>query len=226
MIFNFSERSEIIIGPENLAILAARRVAVFGLGGVGSFCAEALVRSGIGALDFIDHDKVALSNCNRQLIATTQTIGQSKAALMRQRALAVNPQSKINAHAVFFSADTAEAFDFNSYDYVVDAIDSLDAKIELICRAKAAGTPIISALGTGNKLDLRALQVADIYQTSVCPLARRVRHELRARNINDLKVVYSTELPCTNSRLVGSMIFVPAAAGLLLAQTVIKDLLL
>ena len=226
MIFNFSERSEIIIGPENLAILAARRVAVFGLGGVGSFCAEALVRSGIGALDFIDHDKVALSNCNRQLIATTQTIGQSKAALMRQRALAVNPQSKINAHAVFFSADTAEAFDFNSYDYVVDAIDSLDAKIELICPAKAAGTPIISALGTGNKLDLRALQVADIYQTSVCPLARRVRHELRARNINDLKVVYSTELPCTNSGLVGSMIFVPAAAGLLLAQTVIKDLLL
>lgn len=226
MIFNFSERSEIIIGPENLAILAARRVAVFGLGGVGSFCAEALVRSGIGALDFIDPDKVTLANCNRQLIATAQTVGQDKAALMRQRALEINPQSKITAHSIFFSADTAEAFDFNSYDYVVDAIDSLDAKIELICRTKAAKKPIISALGTGNKLDLRALQVADIYQTSVCPLARRVRHELRARNINDLKVVYSTELPCANSRPVGSMIFVPAAAGLLLAQTVIKDLLL
>jgi len=225
MTFNFCDRTQILIGPENLAVLSARRIAVFGLGGVGSFAAEALVRSGIGALDFVDHDEVVLSNCNRQLIATMQTVGQGKAALMGERALAINPQIKITAHPIFFSAETAASFDFSAYDYVVDAIDSLDAKIELICCAKAAGTPIISALGTGNKLDLCSLQVADIYQTSVCPLARRVRHDLRARSIADLKVVYSTELPCGNSRPVGSMIFVPAAAGLLLAQTVIKDLL-
>ncbi len=218
------------------------RVAVFGIGGVGGYVCEALVRSGIGAFDLIDDDKVCLTNLNRQIIATRKTIGQYKVEVMRDRMLEINPDVKINIHKCFFLPENADEFPFHEYDYVVDAVDTVTAKIELILRANKAEVPIISAMGAGNKLDAGRLKIADIYETSVCPLARIMRRELKKRNIKSLKVVYSDEQPVRPSEdscicppeeqqkstgrrsIPGSTAFVPAAAGLLMAGEIVKDL--
>ncbi|MFA5561874.1 MAG: tRNA threonylcarbamoyladenosine dehydratase [Eubacteriales bacterium] len=188
-------RTARLLGKEAVGRLAACRVAVFGVGGVGGAVVEALARGGVGQLDIIDHDTVCPSNLNRQFIATAQTLGQLKAEAARERILSINPACRVTAHAVRFLPETADSFDFSLYDYVVDAIDTVSGKIELVLRAQAAGVPIISAMGAGNKLDPTAFRVADIYQTSVCPLARVMRTELRRRGVPRLTVVYSREVP-------------------------------
>lgn len=224
-------RTELLFGKEAMEILAASRVAVFGIGGVGGYAAEALARSGIGALDFIDHDKVCLSNVNRQIIATCNTVGSYKTDVMQRRVLEINPECRVTVHRCFYLPETKEQFDFSLYDYVVDAIDTVTGKIQLILQAKEAGVPIISSMGAGNKINPAALEVADIYKTSVCPLARVMRRELKKRNIENLKVVYSREEPkkpnvIQEGRKVtpGSTAFVPPVAGLILASEVVKDL--
>lgn len=225
-------RSAAIFGDEGMERLYAARVAVFGVGGVGGHAAEALARSGIGSIDLIDSDTVALSNINRQIIAAESTLGEPKVAVMRRRILDINPDCTVVARQVFYSAECAEDFDLSAYDYVIDAIDSVSAKIELITRAKAAGTRIISSMGAGNKLDPTAFSVADIYKTSVCPLARVIRSELRRLKIDSLKVVYSKEEPikatlCDGERRApASVAFVPSVAGLIIAGEVIKDIAL
>lgn len=176
--------------------LSQARVAVFGLGGVGGYVVEALARSGVGSFVLVDHDTVAETNLNRQIIATTKTVGRYKADVMAERILDINPEAQIEVRKCFFLPENADSFDFSDYSYVVDAVDTVTAKIEIILRAQAAGVPVISSMGTGNKLDPAKLQVADIYKTSVCPLAKVMRHELRKRGVKKLKVVYSTELPC------------------------------
>ncbi len=229
-------RTELLLGKEALETLAHSRVAVFGLGGVGSFAAEALVRSGIGALELIDNDRVAVSNLNRQLIATTKTIGRDKVDVMRERALEINPEIQITARKVFYLPQTADQFDFTAYSYVVDAVDTVTAKLALVQAAQEAGTPIISSMGAGNKLNPAAFEVADISETSVCPLAKVMRRELKKRGIEHLKVVYSKEKPIrpaaapaqeTDPRRTtpGSVSFVPSVAGLILAGEVVRDLI-
>ena len=224
------ERTRMLLGEEAMKRLNKARVAVFGIGGVGGYVCEALIRSGIGKLDLIDHDKVDITNLNRQIIATHKSIGRYKVDVMRERMLDINPEADIRVHKCFFLPENAESFPFEEYDYVVDAVDTVTAKIELIMRARLFNVPIISSMGTGNKLDAGRLRVADIYDTSVCPLARVMRRELKKRGVESLKVVYSDEEPIkpdTASDLdratPGSIAFVPAAAGLIIAGEAVMD---
>lgn len=227
-------RTQMLLGSAAMERLFSARVAVFGVGGVGGYCVEALVRSGVGSLDLIDNDTVSASNINRQIIALHSTVGRYKVDAAKERALDINPNVKINAYPVFYTPKTAADFDFSHYDYVIDAIDTVSGKISIIENAAAANVKVISAMGAGNKLDPTALTVTDIYKTSVCPLSRVMRYELRKRGIKELKVVYSTEKPIKPdysgntsplSKLPpSSNSFVPAAAGLILAGEVIKDL--
>lgn len=226
-------RTSLLLGEGCMDRLARARVAIFGIGGVGGHAAEALARSGVGKLDLIDKDTVSSSNINRQVIATTKTVGQPKAQVMKERIMDINPKAEVRAYNCFFLPETAEEFDFKEYGYVVDAVDTVTAKIALVLRAQQAGVPIISSMGAGNKLDPTQFEVADIYKTSVCPLARVMRRELKKRGIGHLKVVYSKEEPIRPlakevegpGRLVpGSVSFVPSVAGLIMAGEVIKDL--
>lgn len=226
-------RTGLLLGEEGLSRLTKARVAVFGIGGVGGHAAEALARSGVGKLELIDKDVVSLSNINRQIIATTRTVGQHKTMVMKERILEINPQAEVIVHNCFFLPETADEFDFGAYDYVVDAVDTVTAKVELAIQAQKAGVPIISSMGAGNKLDPGQFEVADIYSTSVCPLARVMRRELRKRGIEKLKTVYSKEEPRrplaelpreAGKAIPGSIAFVPSVAGLMIAGEVIKDL--
>ena len=219
-------RTELLIGKENVERLGRARVAVFGVGGVGGYAVEALVRSGVGTLDLIDADVVSLSNVNRQIIATEKTVGRAKVDVAKERALEINPDIKVNTYKIFYLPETAGQFDFTLYDYVVDAIDTVTGKLGLIMQAKEAGVPVISCMGAGNKLDAAAFRVEDIYKTSVCPLAKVMRRELKKLGVKDLKVVYSKEEPVKKgNQIPGSIAFVPPAAGLILAGEVVKDLL-
>ncbi|WP_405342744.1 ThiF family adenylyltransferase [Ruminococcus sp.] len=249
MLNQFS-RTRLIFGIEAMEKLSQARVAVFGIGGVGSYTAEALVRSGIGAIDLIDDDRICLTNLNRQLFATRDTVGQHKVDVAEKRIRSINPDCKVITHKTFYMPDTKDLFDFTEYDYIVDAIDTVKGKLELVMNSKASETPIISSMGAGNKVNAAAFEVADIYETSVCPLARVMRYECRKRGIDSLKVVYSKEKPirpledmsiscrkhcicppgtarkCTQRRdIPGSTAFVPSAAGLIIAGEVIKDLI-
>ncbi len=227
-------RTRILLGQDAMESLSKKKVAIFGIGGVGGYVCEALVRSGIGAFVLVDDDKVCLTNLNRQIIATEKTIGKNKVDVMKERMLDINPDADIEIRKCFFLPENADGFPFHEYDYVVDAVDTVTAKIELIVRAQKEGVPIISAMGAGNKLDAGRLKVADIYDTRICPLARVMRRELKKRDIKKLKVVYSDEQPvrpiepvqeCTGRRdIPGSTAFVPAAAGLLIAGEIVKDL--
>lgn len=229
-------RTEALLGGEAIVRLARAHVAVFGIGGVGSYCAEALARSGIGALTFVDADTVSRSNINRQLVALHSTVGMPKAEVMAARARDIDPDCSVTGVVAFYNEETADKFDLGEYDYVVDAIDSVSSKLLLICRAKEKNVPVISAMGAGNKLDPSAFEVADIYSTNVCPLARVMRHELKKRGISSLKVVYSREEPLTpviaqfqenvpgKRQTPGSTAFTPGAAGLLIASEVVKDI--
>ena len=225
-------RTRMLLGDEALEKLSSARVAVFGIGGVGGYAVEALARSGIGQLDLIDHDTVSVSNINRQILATHSTVGMLKVDAAKKRILDINPDCRVRTFPVFYLPETAEQFDFSGYDYVVDAIDTVTGKLQLAQRAFEAGTPIISCMGTGNKLDASAFEVADITKTSVCPLARVMRRELKKRGIEHLKVVYSKEEPLSSSvvdeesgkPVPGSIAFVPSVVGLIIAGEVIKDL--
>ena len=237
MLSQFS-RTELLIGKEGMERLGNSRVAVFGVGGVGGYAVEALARSGVGELDLIDNDQVALTNLNRQIIATTKTLGRDKVDVAKERVLEINPSAKVNIYKTFYLPETKDQFDFTKYDYVVDAIDTVSGKISLAVQAQEVGTPIISSMGAGNKLDPTAFQVTDIYKTSVCPLAKVMRRELKKRGIKKLKVVYSEEKPITpgeyfemekeeqmqQRQVPGSVAFVPSVAGLINAGEVIKDL--
>ena len=225
-------RTEMLLGTENVDKLKSKRVIVFGVGGVGGYTCEALARTGIGMIDLVDNDTVSLSNINRQIIALHSTVGRYKVDVMKERIFDINPQIVVNTYNVFFSPETSNMFDFSQYDYVVDAIDFVKGKIELVERCTAAGTPIISSMGAGNKLDPCAFKVSDIYKTSVCPLARAMRAELKKRNIKRLKVVYSEEAPISREinggqgkRVPASCAFIPSVAGLIVASEVIKDLI-
>ena len=197
---------------------------MFGIGGVGGHVVEALVRSGVGAVDIVDSDKVCLSNLNRQIIATESSIGKYKVDVMKERILDINPEAVVNVHKCFYLPETKDEFDFSQYSYVVDAVDTVTAKIQLVMEAAEAGVPIISSMGAGNKLDPTAFQVADIYKTSVCPLAKVMRRELKKRGIKKLKVVYSREQPVVKNAVPASVAFVPSVVGLIIAGEVIKDL--
>lgn len=246
---NQFSRTELLLGKEAMERLAAARVAVFGVGGVGGYAVEALARSGVGAIDIVDDDRVCLTNLNRQLHATRKTIGRYKVDVAAERIAEINPDAKVCVHKTFYTPQTAGEFDFTEYDYIIDAIDTVTGKIALTVNAEAAGTPIISSMGAGNKLDPTAFEVADIYDTSICPLAKVMRRELKRRGINKLKVVYSKEQPiapiddmavscrtscvcppgvarkCTNRRQIpGSCAFVPPVVGLIIAGEVVKDL--
>ena len=248
MLNQFS-RTELLLGKEAMNKLENSRVAVFGIGGVGGYVCEALARSGVYSFDLIDDDKVCLTNLNRQIIATRRTVGQYKTEVMRDRILEINPKAEVIIHNCFYLPENADDFDFSEYDYVVDAVDTVTAKLELIMRAKESGTPVISSMGAGNKLDASAFRVADIYKTKVCPLAKVMRRELKKRGVKKLKVVYSEEQPirpvedmaiscrshcicppgakhkCTERRdIPGSVAFVPSVVGLIIAGEVIKDL--
>lgn len=248
MLNQFS-RTELLLGKEAMDKLAGARVAVFGIGGVGGYTVEALARSGVGTFDLIDDDKVCLTNLNRQIIATRETVGKYKVDVMKERILSINPNAVVNVHKCFFLPETKEEFDFSTYSYVVDAVDTVTAKIALVMEAQAVSVPIISSMGAGNKLNPAAFEVADIYKTSVCPLAKVMRRELKKRNVKHLKVVYSKEKPiepkddmaiscrtncicppgakhkCTERRAIpGSTAFVPSVAGLIIASEVVKDL--
>ena len=248
MLNQFS-RTELLLGPEAMERLAASRVAVFGIGGVGGYTVEALARSGIGALDLIDDDKVCLTNLNRQIIATRKTVGRYKADVMRERMLEINPDADIRVRKCFVLPENISEFPFEEYDYVVDAVDTVTAKLELVMKSQEKHVPVISCMGAGNKLDGSRFRVADIYKTRVCPLARVMRRELKKRGVKRLKVVYSEEQPtrpledmsiscrthcicppgtkhkCTERRdIPGSVAFVPSVAGLLIAGEVVKDL--
>lgn len=248
MLNQFS-RTELLLGEEAMERLRNSRVAVFGIGGVGGYCCEALVRTGVGHFDLVDDDKVCLTNLNRQIIATRKTVGRDKADVMMERMLEINPKADIRLHKTFFLPENADEFPFEEYDYVVDAVDTVTAKIEIIMQAKKAGVPVISCMGAGNKLDPTQFRVADIYQTKICPLARVMRREMKKRNVDHLKVVYSEEKPirpiddmanscrtgcicppgakhkCTDRRdIPGSVAFVPSVAGLIIAGEVVKDI--
>lgn len=219
-------RTEMLLGREGMQKLAQAHVAVFGIGGVGSFAAEALIRSGIGAVTLVDKDTVSLSNCNRQLIATQKTVGRPKVEVMAERAREIRADVQVYPRREFF-LPKSQGWDFSQYSYIIDAVDTVSAKIELAVRAQAAGVPIISSMGAGNKLDPAAFRVADLYETSVCPLARVMRRELRRRGIAHMKVVYSTEPPRISEnggRVPGSVAFVPSVAGLMLAGAVVREL--
>ena len=225
-------RTELIIGKEAMDILQAARIAVFGIGGVGGYVVEALVRSGIQHIDIIDNDIVSLTNINRQIIATHSTIGKYKVDVMKERILDINPDAEVNVYKCFYLPENCHQIDFTKYDYVADAIDTVTAKIQLILQAKKSGTKIISSMGAGNKTDPTKFRVADIFQTSVCPLARVMRHECKKRKIEDVKVVFSTEpalSPIKNSPdsepIPGSIAFVPSVMGLIIAGEIIKDLI-
>ena len=228
-------RTELLLGTSALEHLSGCRVAVFGIGGVGGYVCEALARSGVGALDLIDDDKVCMSNINRQIIATTKTVGRYKTEVMKERILDINPEAEVNTYNCFFLPENASDFPFDKYDYVVDAIDTVTAKIGLIMKCKEEGIPIISSMGAGNKLDPTQFRVADIYKTNMDPLAKVMRHELKKRGIRKLKVVYSEEKPMTpiggfqqegkRRSIPGSTAFVPSVAGLIIAGEVIKDLI-
>lgn len=219
-----------MLGENAMQRLAGTRVAIFGVGGVGGYALEALVRSGVGGIDVIDFDTVSESNINRQIIATENTVGRYKVDICRERALSINSEVKIRAIRSFFSVDNADEFDLSAYDYIIDAIDTVSAKLELIVRAQKAGTPIISSMGAGNKLDPTRFEVSDIYKTSVCPLARVMRTELKKRGVKKLKVVYSKEEPIKRTvdgdgrHAPGSIAFVPSVVGLIIAGEVIKDI--
>ena len=223
-------RTELLLGEDAMKRLAGTRVAIFGVGGVGGYALEALVRSGVGEIDVIDFDTVSESNINRQIIATEETIGKYKVDVCRERALSINSMVKINAIRSFFSVDNAAEFDLSKYNYIIDAIDTVSAKIELIVRAHAAGVRIISSMGAGNKLDPTRFEVSDIYKTSVCPLARVMRTELKKRGVKKLKVVYSREEPIKRTidgdgrHAPGSVAFVPSVVGLIIAGELIKDI--
>lgn len=248
MLNQFS-RTALLVGEQKIEALKSKRVAVFGLGGVGGYVVEVLARSGIGAIDLIDDDKVCLTNLNRQILATKKTIGAYKTQVAKERILDINPHCKVTIHQTFFMPDNSSEFPFAAYDYVVDAIDTVTGKIELVIKAKENDVPIISCMGAGNKMDAGAFEVADIYKTSICPLARVMRRELKKREVKSLKVVYSKEAPlkpleieesscksncicppgtqrkCTERRAIpGSNAFVPAAAGILAGGEVIRDL--
>ena len=248
MLNQFS-RTQLLLGTEAMEKLKRARVAVFGIGGVGGYAAEALVRSGVGAFDLVDDDKVCLTNLNRQIIATRKTVGKYKVEVMRERILEINPDCDVRVHQCFYLPETADQFNFSDYDYVVDAVDTVTAKVTLVLEAQKAGVPIISCMGAGNKLDPTRFRVADIYKTSGCPLARVMRTALRKRGVKYLKVVYSDEIPtrpiedmsiscrshcicppgakhkCTERRdIPGSTAFVPSVAGLIIAGEVVKDL--
>lgn len=227
-------REEILLGKEAVETLKNVRIAVFGIGGVGGYAAEALVRAGIGSLDLIDNDVVSLTNLNRQIIALHSNLGKFKVEVMKQRAEDINPEIKIVVHKCFYLPQTADKFDFSQYDYIIDAIDTISAKIALVEEAQKTQTPIISAMGAGNKLDPTAFEITDIYKTKVCPLAKVMRKELRERGINHLKVVYSPEPPLKPAQsdeispkrqTAGSVSFVPPIVGLIMASEVIKDIL-
>lgn len=249
MLNQFS-RTELLIGRDGMECLKNARVAVFGIGGVGGYTVEALARSGVGTLDLIDDDKVCLTNINRQIYATRKTVGKYKVDVAKERILDINPEAQVNIYKTFYLPDTAEQFDFSQYDYVVDAIDTVSGKLQLVEQAERSGTPIISSMGAGNKMDPSAFEVTDIYKTSVCPLAKVMRRELKKRGIKKLKVVYSKEKPlvpiddmaisckencicppgtvrkCTQRRQVpGSNAFVPSVVGLIIAGEVVKDLI-
>jgi tRNA A37 threonylcarbamoyladenosine dehydratase len=248
MLNQFS-RTEILFGKEAMERLANARVAIFGIGGVGGYTCEALVRSGVGAFDLVDDDKICLTNLNRQIIATRKTVGQYKVDAMRERMLDINPHVEVREHKCFFLPENADEFPFEEYDYVVDAVDTVTAKIALIMKAREKGVPVISSMGAGNKLEPSMFRVADIYDTKVCPLAKVMRRELKKRGVESLKVVYSEEQPtrpiedmsiscrahcicppgaarkCTERRdIPGSTAFVPSVVGLIIAGEVIKDL--
>ena len=248
MLTQFS-RTELLIGKEAMQRLYGARVAVFGIGGVGGYVVEALARSGVGAFDLIDDDKVCLTNLNRQIIATRKTVGKYKTDVMKERMLEINPDVDVAIHKCFFLPENADEFPFEEYDYIIDAVDTVTAKIELVMKAQEKNVPIISSMGAGNKLDASMFQVADIYKTKVCPLAKVMRRELKKRGVKKLKVVYSEEKPtrpiedmaiscrtncicppgakhkCTERRdIPGSVAFVPSVAGLIIAGEVIKDL--
>ncbi len=230
-------RTQILLGDEAMERLFCARVAVFGIGGVGGYTVEALARAGIGQLDLIDSDSVAISNINRQILATHATVGKLKVDVAKNRVLDINPKAVVRTYPCFYLPETADQFDFTQYDYIVDAIDTVTGKLQLVERAVEAGTPIICSMGTGNKLDPTAFQVADISKTTMCPLARIMRKELKKRGINHVKVVYSqeealtpvgTEEECARTgkrQIPGSTAFVPGTAGLILAGEVIKDLI-
>ena len=223
---DFLERTRTLIGENSLSKLSKSKILVFGIGGVGGYVVEALVRSGIGEIDIVDNDKVSISNLNRQIVALNSTIGEYKVDVMKKRALDINPDLKINTYKLFFNDDTKDEFDFSKYDYIVDAIDSVKSKLLLVELAKNNNTPIISSMGTGNKLNPLKFEMADISKTSVCPLARVVRIELKKRGIKELKVLYSKEMPYKDgSRVPSSISFVPSTAGLIIASEVIKDII-
>ena len=219
-------RTELLLGEEGVARLKQAKVAVFGIGGVGGYVVEALARSGVGSFVLVDSDTVNITNINRQIIATHDTIGRYKTEVMKERILSINPEAEIEIRNCFFLPENRDEFDFTQYSYVVDAVDTVTAKIELVMQAKEAGVPVISSMGAGNKLDASAFEVADIYKTSVCPLAKVMRRELKKRNVKHLKVVYSKEEPIKHEagRLPGSIAFVPSVAGLIIAGEVVKDL--
>ena len=227
-----NSRTEMLIGAKALEKLKSAKVAVFGVGGVGGYAVEAIARAGVSDITLVDSDRVAMSNINRQIIATHETVGKYKCDCFRERILSINPDAKVTVHNIFFSNETKDLFDFSSYNYIIDAIDSLSSKIELITLAKESGTPIISAMGAGNKLDPTMFEVADISKTTVCPLARATRIALRKRGINHLKVVYSKEEPANKNnidsdgnRVPASISFVPSVMGLIIAGEVIKDII-
>lgn len=248
---NEFSRTELLLGAKGMENLKNAKVAIFGIGGVGSFTAEALARSGVGSITLIDDDKVCLTNINRQLIATRKTIGKPKVDVMKERILDINPKANVETYQTFYSLETADIIDFAKYDYVIDAIDTVSAKLLLIEKAKTANTPVISSMGAGNKLDPTLFEVTDIYKTSICPLAKVMRHELRKRGISSLKVVYSKEpamkpieneddncnvkcvcppgtvRKCTSRKQIpGSISFVPSVVGLIIAGEVVKDIAL
>ena len=238
MLNQFS-RTELLLGSEAMEKLRSSRIAIFGIGGVGGFVAEALARSGIFHLDLIDSDNVSLTNLNRQIIALHSTVGRPKVDVMRERILDINPEADVRTYQCFFLPETKDQFDFSQYDYVVDAVDTVKAKLELIVRAKENNVPIICSMGAGNKLDPTAFEVADISETSICPLARVMRQECKKRGLRGVKVVYSKERPVEiktqagdeslekkgNSIAPGSIAFVPSVAGLIIASEVVKDLM-
>lgn len=250
MLNQFS-RTQLLLGEDSMKKLHDSKVAIFGIGGVGGYVAEALARSGVGSFVLVDDDKVCLTNINRQIIATRKTVGLYKADVMRDRILDINPDAAVEVRKCFYLPENADEFDFTQYSYVVDAVDTVTAKIEIIMRAKECGTRVISCMGAGNKLDPTKFQVSDIYKTTMCPLAKVMRHEMKKRGVKDLKVVYSTEKPtrpiedmsiscrtncicppgakhkCTERRdIPGSVAFVPSVAGLIIAGEVVKDLII
>lgn len=228
-------RTSLLIGEEGVEKLNDAKVAVFGVGGVGGYVVEALARSGVGSFVLVDKDDVSVSNINRQIIALQSTVGKYKVDVMRDRILDINPEANIEVHRTFFLPENSHEFDFSQYTYVVDAVDTVTAKLEIIMKAKEAGVPVISSMGAGNKLDATAFKVTDIYKTNVCPLAKVMRKELKARGVKKLKVVYSEEQPMSpdtsnlqtpdeKKRIPGSVAFVPSVVGLIIAGEVVKDI--